>query len=274
MRPDATRSPAAAPPLPAGPPGTDRRSPSSLRRAANVIAAGLVFGAVLFGLTYYGAVDEQDTIRPTTAVTRIDIDIDAGTITTVAGEELTVTVGRRSGRLASTPSASSVVVDGVLRITGTCSRLGLGRCDTPVSVEVPAGVTISATTGAGHIDVAGATAGADLHAAAGGLRVADAAGPLRLRTAAGSIDATVTHGAVEATTSAGSITVTVTEAADDIAATTRAGDVELVVPDAVYAVDADTRLGRVRVDVRTADDASRHIDARSDVGDVTVRTTS
>lgn len=269
-----THRPTSPPPPPTGPPRTDRRSPSSLRRAATVIAAGLVFGVVLFALTAYGAVDEEHTIRPAAAVTRIEIDIDAGTITTRPGEELTVAVGRRSGWLAPTPSTRSDIVDGVLEVTGTCTNLGLGRCDTPVSVDIPPGVPITATTGAGNIDVTGATAGADLHAGAGGIRVDDVAGPLRLRTAAGSIDATLTSGAVEATTSAGSIAVTVTEDATDISATTRAGDVELVVPDAVYTVGADTRLGRLRVDVRTADDASRHIDARSDVGEVTVRTTS
>lgn len=181
-------------------------------------------------------VDETHTVQPDVDVTRIEVDIDAGAITLVPADDLTVAVRQHAGRFAGTPSATTEFTDGVLRITGSCSLLGVGRCHTSVTIATPPDMAI------------------------------------RARTAAGSIEGEIVRGNLEATTLAGSVSLTVTGEVSHLAATTEAGRVELVVPDDVYAVDARTTLGRTRIEVDTVAGAAKVIQARSEVGRITIRT--
>lgn len=262
---------AAADPRPA-PPHRRRGRGRRLAAIGVVALAVLLLGALALLAAFGTASGEASTIRPTAAVSAVEVDIDAGAVTATRAEDLAVTVEGRSGRLARTPETTSEVIDGVLRVTGSCPSLGIGRCDTAVTVALPAGVALTVRSEAGSIDVTGATAGADLRSTAGSIQVRGVEGGTRLRSDAGLIAGTVAHGPVEAATSAGRISLAITEDVSRVSASTEVGTVELTVPDEVYAVDARTSLGRSRVEVRTAEDAERAISARSEVGDVTVRT--
>lgn len=204
--------------------------------AIGSVVAVFLLAAVAWTALLTSGVDETHTVQPVGEVTRIEVDIDAGAITLAPADELTVTVRQQAGRFAGTPSAATQVVDGVLRVTGSCSSVGVGRCHTPVTVATPPGITV------------------------------------RARAAAGSIDGELVRGRLEASTAAGSITLTVTGEVSDLMATTEAGRIDLIVPDDVYAVDARTTLGRTRVEVDTADDSPKVIKARSEVGRITIRT--
>ena len=208
-----------------------------LRRAVAITAvvlAALTVTVILMA----SSVEQTETVSVPADVTGVEIDLDAGSVTLTAADELAVTITRSAGRFAGTPSSSTDVTDGVLRVTGSCPPLGVGRCHTPVMIAAPPGVTVRAHTGAGSIN--------------------------------GEID----RGTVVASTSAGSIGLTVTEQVDHLSATTQAGGIDLVVPDVVYAVDARTSLGRTHIQVDTADDADHVIEARSDVGNISVQTPS
>lgn len=222
---------------PAGDARPSEQRPPERRVAMRVLAVAVVLAGVATAiLLLAGGRGEVVTIPPTADVTHVEVVLDAGAVRLVAGDELTARVERRAGRFARAPSGTAAVTAGILRITGTCSWLGLGRCDTAVTVTVPAGVAVS------------------------------------VRTQAGTIEGTVARGPVEAVTAAGAITLTVTEEVSHVTARTEAGAVELVVPDAVYAVDAQTTIGRTRVEVRTDDASDRFIRARAEVGHVTIRT--
>lgn len=262
---------------------TMRRRPSSSRprrsRARrSVFAASLVLiGAALAVTAWHGLTGPTTrtitTIRPTQQVDRIEVDIEAGAIEVVAGDEVVVDVASRSGRGAGASVTNSGLNNGVLTVSVSCSRLALLRsCDTPVSLVVPPGTPLIAAIEAGSITASDLTAGADLRAAAGSIDVHDLAGTIRLRSDAGSISGSVLRGTVDASASSGSVIITVIEDLTSMSATTKAGTVALVVPAATYRVDSSTPLGRTDIDLTTSADASRVIEARSEVGNVAIRT--
>lgn len=182
------------------------------------------------------AVDEVETIRPPAGLTAVDIDLTAGAVSLATGERLLVDVERRSAPFGGTPSVTSAVDDGVLQVTGSCPTLGIGRCTTNVSITLPPAVSVNAATGAG------------------------------------SIDGMLERGPIKATTAAGSIALTITEDVGELSVASGAGSIKLIVPDSTYDVRANTGVGRTRVDVETAPDALRTIEARSEVGSVTIGT--
>lgn len=196
----------------------------------------LLLATVTLAVPISTEVDETRTVQPGVAVTRVEVDIDAGDITLVPADELAITIERHAGRFAARPSGTTQVTGRVLRVTGSCSLPGVGRCHTPVTIATPPGIAIRAST------------------------------------AAGSIDGEIVRGGLEATTSAGSISLAVTAEVSRLSAATEAGHVHLTVPDDVYTVDARTSLGRTRVEVDTAADATKAIQARSEVGRITIRT--
>lgn len=252
-------------------PGPARSRPSRTGVAALVLTLTALLAGALALLLLRGGDSVSDTVQPTADVRHVEIDIDAGAVTTTPADELVVAVERSSGWLGSTPSGSADVSGGVLRVTGSCSRLTIGRCHTAVTVALPPGVGLTVRTAAGTIDVDGATAGADLRSVAGAIRVREIGGGTRLRTEAGVIEGTVANGPVVATAAAGSVSLTLTGDVSRVSATTEIGAVVLVLPDAVYAVDAATTLGQARVEVRTDSTSDRHVHARSEVGNVTIR---
>jgi hypothetical protein len=215
---------------------------------------------------------EPQTIRPTEDVTHVEIRIDAGSITSAAADELTVTLEQSIGRFGRTPTITAEVHEGTLRITASCTWRAVGRCGAHATVALPASVALKVRTEAGRIDVSGAAGGVDLRSGAGPIWVRDVTGGAQLRSRAGAIEGEVAHGTIDATTTAGPITLTVTDDLSRLSASTEVGPIELVVPDTTYAVDARTTLGRTRVEVSRDDTSDRVIQAHSEVGDVTVRT--
>jgi CubicO group peptidase (beta-lactamase class C family) len=215
------------------------RADPGLRRRSWWLAAAIltiVIGATAVWWTTGGEVDEVETIRPAAAVTAVEIDLAAGTVSLGVGDQLTLEVERRTGRFAGTPTVTSAVDDGVLQVAATCPTLGIGHCTTDVTITLPPAVAIDVATGAG------------------------------------SIDGIVTNGPVRVTTAAGRIALTITQDVDELSVATGAGSIDLIVPDVPYDVTAHTSVGRTSVEVGTAADAPRTIEARSEVGSITIGT--
>lgn len=248
---------------------TDQRPPR--HRTLVIVAAVLLSAALAVAVLASQPVEVTVTEQPDERVDHLDIEIDAGSITVRPADELTLEITRQSSRFAGSPTIGTSITDGTMQVHGDCQQLGIGRCRTDVVVSLPPGTTIRARTGAGPVRADGVTGTIDLGTAAGGVRVDGIAGDVRLHTAAGSIDGEIVAGTIDASASAGSIALTVTDDLDHLRAGTVTGSIRLLVPDVDYAVVADTTMGRVRVEVDTASDARRTIDARTEVGDVLVR---
>jgi hypothetical protein len=211
------------------------RAETRQARPRRLLAGAALVGAAAVWWAAAGTGEEVEMVRPAAGVTAVEIDLSAGAIRFEVGERVLVEVTSRSGPFGRTPSVTSEVADGVLQLSGTCPRLGVGRCATDVTVTLPP---------TGTVDVA---------------------------SGAGSIEGVVAGGSVRAFTGAGPVTLTATEDIDAISVSTGAGSIDLSVPDLAYAVTTHTGVGRTRVEVETAADARRTIEARSGAGSVTVR---
>jgi CubicO group peptidase (beta-lactamase class C family) len=215
-----------------------RRTDAAPRRRRWLPTFALLLGVITVAGWWAATstVDDIETIGPGLAVSAVDIDVTAGAVHLEIGEEVLVEVERRSGRGSGDPSVTSAVIDGVLHVTGRCPRIGIGRCTTDVNVTLPREAAVD------------------------------------LKTGAGPIAGVVANGPLTATTAAGSVTLTVIENVDELAVSTGAGSIDLTVPDVTYQVSARTSLGRTRIEVETASGAVDTISARSEVGNVTIRT--
>lgn len=187
------------------------------------------------------------------AVSRVEIEVDAGDVRLVAGPSSSVT-----RELRWTGSAKPVVeqrLDGdVLRVTARCSR-GVGdRCEADLTVTVPSAAAARTQVGAGDVTVEGLTGVLDLDTAAGDVR-GTGIGPAEVR----------------ARSAGGDVELAVATAAPSVTAATTAGDVVVRVPAGPsYSVAARTTAGDVRVDVADTPGAAHRVDAASTAGDVTV----
>jgi hypothetical protein len=230
-----TPAPHLPPPVPPSPPAVVSHR-SRWRRWLPVTVVGASVVAVAVVVVTSSAIGEVETIQPTAEVTAVEIDIEAGTVRLASGDELHVGVVRHAGRLAGTPVVTTETTSGVLRVLGRCAGLGVGRCETSIAVTLPPSTAVDLVTGAG------------------------------------SIHGTIPQGGVRARTAAGSITLAATEQTSDIVVTTAVGSIDLVVPDVIYDVTAHTEVGRTDIEVETDADASRSIQARADVGSISIRT--
>lgn len=223
--------PGVSPPPPATAAG--RGSTRRRRLPATFLVVALV--AIVLWTATSSAVDDAETVQPTAAVTGLEVELDAGAIRLVSVAELRVDVARQAGRFAGTPTVTTETMDGVLRITGDCPTLAIGRCDTSVTVTLPTITTIDVATGAGPIRGT-LTQGTVREHRSRPHHPRDDRGHRRARR----------HHRCRHHRRRG--------------------------PDATYDVSAHTAVGRVDIDVETAAEAARTIRARADVGAIRIRT--
>lgn len=230
----------------------DRYVPEPMRYGVWVVGAAAALAMAGCG----GAGPEQResvTDRIDGAVTRVEIDSDAGALRLAAGEQASV-----EQDLLWTGDARPQVehrLDGdVLRITVRCPDDGRERCQAGLVVTVPAAASARADLAAGGIDVAGITGEQELRSSAGAVR-GSGLGP----------------GAVTASSSAGGVELGFAAAAPDVTAESTAGSVTVRVPvGPVYDVSAETTAGSTDVGVPDQPGADHRITARSTAGSVTV----
>ncbi|MFP5072816.1 DUF4097 family beta strand repeat-containing protein [Pseudonocardia nantongensis] len=218
--------------------------------------AGAVAGLVLAGCGTASSGPEQresGTEPVGGAVSRVEVDSDAGDVRLVAGGQPSV-----ARELRWTGDAKPVVeqrVEGdVLRVTARCPDSTTERCQAGLTITVPEASSSRVDLGAGGIEVTGLSGDQDVRTAAGDVR-GSGIGP----------------GAVTASSSGGDVDLTVAQPARDVTAESTAGDVDVRVPAGpVYTVGAETTAGETRVDVPDAPGAEHRVTARSTAGDVVV----
>jgi hypothetical protein len=204
----------------------------------------------LFLLAGCFVTEETTTIKITDPVLAIDADLDSGLISLQPSLDGTIVIERTLRFSNRPPTASSVVVDGVLQLRGECSfEIGLGICEVNYIVHTPPNVSVQAITKSGNIEIQGLV------------------GPLLLSTSSGDIEASGASAVVDAQASSGNVTindvqgdVTVgvssgnisTERVNgDLVLATRSGNISLstVVGD----IDAETKSGNVTGSALTCD---------------------
>jgi hypothetical protein len=127
-------------------------------------------------------------------------------------------------------------------------------CGVSYDVQVPAGVAVSVSTGAGAVTLTSLAGTVSAHAGAGLVTAVD------LRSAAASF-----------TANAGGVVASFAAAPRSVSASTNVGPITLTVPGSVeYRLSTHTVVGSSTITVRRSTSSAHSISARSDLGSISV----
>ncbi|MBT2366265.1 DUF4097 family beta strand repeat protein [Streptomyces sp. ISL-10] len=180
--------------------------------------------------------------------------------------------------LGSGPEASWVTRDGTLTLEVACEAVA-SDCEARHTVKVPRDVAVTVVDDKGSVTAEGFTAALKITSDSGSVPVRDSSGPLRLACDNGRIVAErITSRTVTATSANGSVRLGLTAVPDRVETVSDNGRIHIELPAsrAPYAVsaesgDADVGNGDVGIAVPTDDDSAPIVTARSDNGEVVVR---
>jgi DUF4097 and DUF4098 domain-containing protein YvlB len=246
-----------------------------MTRARALVAVLVVLvgaaGIGLAELTRAGATEDRGTANYP-EVTGVDVQIDSGRVDVVGTGATDARIERVRHYLRTPPALEESVVDGILRVRGTCPRFVALGCAVDLRVQVPPTASVRVRTGNGSVSVDGMVNGAEVTTSAGPVRLLRTGGALRATTSAGSIEGVdLAPAYLDARADAGRIRMSFAEAAGRVDVQTAAGSIDLGLPgDGGYRVTTATDAGRV--DVTVADDpgSSRAVTARTDAGDIRI----
>ncbi|WP_077795977.1 DUF4097 family beta strand repeat-containing protein [Streptomyces sp. JHA26] len=242
-------------------------------------AAGTVAVLVAGLAACSSAEDDKDPDHRAFALqgTTLTVDADDSALEIVAAD------GNASGKvdvtrwfkgsvtLGSGPEVTWSMDGDRLKLRTRCSGL-VADCATKHRVEVPRGITVTVRTDDGSVRAQGFRDALDIRTADGSVHVSDTTGPLALRSDDGSLRAEVSSRRVDATTKDGSVHLELGAVPDLVETRSDDGSVTVDLPRATYKVSADSDDGAVDVSV-PRDGASSHVvNARTQDGEVTVRT--
>lgn len=182
------------------------------------------------------------------------LSIDAG------GGDVTVRAGGPPGTVDVTRKTRSATDLADLAVTGgpntpTLSLSCATGCDIDYEIRVPAGVTVTALTGSGDIELQGNL------------------GSVSLQTGSGDVEADIaTTSSLTTRTGSGDVDLRFGSAPNLISAKSGSGDVDIQVPNGQrYDVDAQTGSGDTDIVVQRQDDAAQRIQIETGSGDITVQ---
>ncbi len=241
-------------------PATGQRAhhPAARSRAATVALVPLAAVALLAGcggLPKLGAgTHNPPATRYTVAgpVTSVVINGGSGSVNVTGSSRSTVAVSEQASYSGKAPSATHVLRGTTLTLSYTCPRELV--CDVSYTVQVPAGVTLSAGTGAGAITLTSLAGTVTAHAGAGLITA------VSMRSAVASLKSV-----------AGGVVATFSAVPRSLTATTHVGPVTLTVPGTVaYRLSTHTLVGTTTITVRRDSGSAYAITASSDLGSISV----
>ncbi|MDC2953114.1 DUF4097 family beta strand repeat-containing protein [Streptomyces gilvifuscus] len=251
------------------------------RRNAARVALGVVAVALVGGVTACGASagDDKDPDHRTFALQRrtLTVDSDDSALEIVAAD------GNAAGKVEVTRWFQGKVAIGrdpevtwsmrgdrlVLRMK--CSGV-VADCSARHRIEVPRGVAVKVRDGDGSVRAHGFRDALSISTGDGSVRVGDCTGPLEVHTGDGSVRAEVDSRTVRAETGDGSVHLELGAVPDLVDTRSGDGSVTIALPRSAYRVAARTGDGSVHVSVPRDDSSSHVVRARSDDGEVTLRT--
>ncbi|MFF4903968.1 DUF4097 family beta strand repeat-containing protein [Streptomyces sp. NPDC001260] len=251
------------------------------RSNAARVALGVVAVALVGGVTACGASagDDKDPDHRTFALQgrTLTVDSDDSALEIVAAD------GNATGKVEVTRWFQGKVAIGrdpevtwsmrgdrlVLRMK--CSGV-VADCSARHRIEVPRGVAVKVRDGDGSVRAHGFRDALSISTGDGSVRVGDCTGPLEVHTGDGSVRAEVDSRTVRAETGDGSVHLELGAVPDLVDTRSGDGSVTIALPRSAYRVAARTGDGSVHVSVPRDDSSSHVVRARSDDGEVTLRT--
>jgi hypothetical protein len=232
-----------------------------MRRGSRRVAA--VFGMLCVpallagcgGLSQFGAGTHNPAATDYTVtahVTTLVIKSGAGTIDVTGSDRGTIGVSEQESYGKTPPTATHVVSGTTLTLSYTCPSEFV--CGVSYTIQVPAGLTVQASSSAGTITLT------------------SLAGPVSAQTSAGLITVTgLTSPTASLKSNAGGIDADFSAAPASVHASTNVGPISISVPgSASYAINTHTYVGTSTVSVPTATASAHAISASSDLGSITI----
>jgi hypothetical protein len=233
--------------------------------------AGLAGCASAFGSGPAHSV--RQTQRYSRAITRIDLQVGAGSITLSPGKGKRTTVTRRLEWSRKRPGVTQSWTGTTLHIAATCPDQG--QCAVNYTITLPVAVAVQAHTGAGNVTISRLASDISVTDNAGNVRLAGVSGAVRVTSQAGNVTGIrLRSGSASVRGQAGKISLRFTVVPGTVSAITAAGPVLLTVPsagDAGYHVAAHTNAGQRHVSVHLNSRSRHSLVARTNAGNVTVR---
>jgi hypothetical protein len=227
-------------------------SPASASATTSTAASHAAAASASPSLSIPGTHKATTVYQISSPVSTVVVISHAGNVTISGGGGTGTSVTEQAAYSKTAPTTTRVVSGKTLTITYNCPVELV--CGVAYVVQVPRGVAVQATAGAGAI------------------RLSGLAGDVTAKAAVGFIDATgLTGPSVSLATGAGGITAAFTAAPHAVQATARVGAITIRVPGNVsYQVAADAHLGKATVTVPQDASSARSISASTDVGAITV----
>ncbi|WP_327236812.1 DUF4097 domain-containing protein [Streptomyces sp. NBC_01317] len=207
---------------------------------------------------------------------KLTIDAGNSSVTLVPADVKTVDVTRQVDGwvfMGSGPDAEWRMSGGTLTLRVKCDAVA-SDCEGQHRVKVPRGVAVSVEADSGKVLATGFDTALSLVARNGSVTVRDSSGTLDLGSDNGKIVAEdVSARTVSAKADNGSIHLALTTVPDSVDTSSDNGKIVIDLPrsKASYAVTADSDNGKADVDVPTDRNSTHVVKARSDNGQVTVR---
>ncbi|MFE4449867.1 DUF4097 family beta strand repeat-containing protein [Streptomyces sp. NPDC056796] len=246
---------------------------------ALVAAAGTVL--LVAALSGCGSTDAEDSApeHKSFAFGGEALTIDSGnsTLDLVPADVKQIEVTRRVDGwvfLGSGPDPVWKLERDKLRLEVKC-RAMISNCEAHHEVKVPRGLALTVQGNNGKVTAAGFDTPLKITTDNGGVDVHDISGPLELHADNGSVEAQRVSGpSVIARSDNGRIRIGFTRAPDLVDTSSDNGSISIALPAGkeTYAVSTHTDNGRVSVGVPRSENSEHVVKARSDNGEVTVRT--
>ncbi|WP_069811625.1 DUF4097 family beta strand repeat-containing protein [Streptomyces sp. TP-A0874] len=161
---------------------------------------------------------------------------------------------------------------GVLTLKVECHGL-IQNCDSRYRVEVPRGIALAVSDDNGAVSASGLESALSLRSNNGSIKVRKCRGPLELHSDNGRIDAAgLGSRSVSAHSNNGEVRLALRQVPDRVKAVSDNGRILVELPRATYRVAAESSNGKVSVDVPRDSGSSHTLTARSNNGDVSIRT--
>lgn len=211
------------------------------------------------------------------SVATVDVHVDSGTVTVIGSDTDSIVIdGKVSDGWVHSELTAHVSGD-VARVRGRCPVLATNWCRTDVTVEVPADASLVVRGAHDTVRISGVAGAVDVSNRRGRIELADLSGPLTVRNDHGRIEGhDLSSQTMDARNGHGRIDVMFIAPPDSVAARTSHGRIDVVVPDVddAYQVHIASDHGSTETLVRTDPSSPRHIEATSDHGSVSVRTSA
>jgi hypothetical protein len=248
-----------------------------IRITAAVLALVVLLAGSASVISFFFVRKSTETTPISAPVRQVLVSTDTGDVViraAAAGEETTVISKDRSAFRKAQHSIG--VKDGVLAVSGACRGRFIiaDSCSASFEIVVPPGSAVQVNSDTGDLRISGTSSSILAATKTGDVRVVGVSGSIRLRTNTGDVSGDqLKSDSMSAQTNTGDITLDFSTDPLQLSAAADTGDVQIRVPDdgTLYRVQSSTHTGDRSVDVPTATDSDRVIDANTSTGDIHIR---